>query len=145
MDQKNSGLNLAPSFMEGKGMVKFYHIFENSLPWQTSSSKTLQQILQFCFFLLLFCSFQYLLSLRKVCSYKQLYLSFFKRETIAMVTKIWKKESVLISNALIIHLVTIMETAQKREQHVIVPQALTGQTVQQILQVNNHVLISQIN
>ena len=41
IDQKNSGLNLAPSFMEGKGMVKFYHIFENSLPWQTSSSKTL--------------------------------------------------------------------------------------------------------
>ena len=29
MDQKNSGLNLAPSFMEGKNMYQLYHVFKN--------------------------------------------------------------------------------------------------------------------
>ena len=41
IDQKNSGLNLAPSFMEGKCMDQLYYIFEDSLCWQTNSSKTL--------------------------------------------------------------------------------------------------------
>ena len=28
IDQKNSGLNLVPSFMEGNGLLKFYHDFK---------------------------------------------------------------------------------------------------------------------
>ena len=39
-DQKNSGLNLAPSFMEGKNMYQLNHVFKN-LPIK-SADKNLQ-------------------------------------------------------------------------------------------------------
>ena len=56
-------------------------------------------------------------------------LSFFQKETTAMVVKIYKTDFVQISNVSIIHLVMVMETAMVMEPHVYVKQALVELTV----------------
>ena len=56
-------------------------------------------------------------------------LSFFQKETTAMVVKIYKTGFVQISTVSIIHLVVVMETAMVMEPHVIVKQALVELTV----------------
>ena len=56
-------------------------------------------------------------------------LSFFQKETTAMVVKIYKTGFVQISNVSILHLVEVMETAMVMEPHVYVKQALVELTV----------------
>ena len=56
-------------------------------------------------------------------------LSFFQKETTAMVVKIYKTAFVQISNVSILYLVEVMETATVMEPHVYVKQALAELTV----------------